>query len=62
MSFIDFPISIAFGRSKSPAATLQPAVSGQNLVGLDKKDVAIVCLGIALVFTSLAVLSLAAQR
>jgi len=53
MSLIHFPIKLAFGREKLPT---------NGAITLDGKDVAILCLGVALVFTTLAVVSLAAQR
>ena len=53
MSLIDFPIKLSFGREKQPT---------NGAITLDGKDVAILCLGVALLFTTLAVVSLAAQR
>ncbi len=53
MGWIDFPITLKIGRDKRPET---------YAITLDGKDVAIVCLGVALVFMGLAVVSLAAQR
>jgi hypothetical protein len=53
------PIKLTIGREKQ-VAPVAPSVPG-TLV-LDSKDFAIFCLGIALPFTTLAVISLAAQR
>ena len=59
---IDFPIvpvKLTLGRDKQQlAASPQEA----NLLTLDSKDVAILCLGMALLCTTLAVVSLASER
>jgi hypothetical protein len=58
---IDFPIipvKLTLGRDRQQLATPQEA----NLLTLDGKDIAILCLGIALLFTTLAVVSLASER
>ena len=57
---IDFPIvpQLTLGRDKQQLAGPQEA----NLLTLDSKDVAILCLGMALLCTTLAVVSLASER
>ena len=58
---IDFPIvpvKLTLGRDKQQLASPQDA----NLLTLDSKDVAILCLGMALLCTTLAVVSLASER
>ncbi len=58
---IDFPIlpvKLTLGRDNQRLASPQEA----NLLTLDGKDVAILCLGMALLFTTLAVVSLASER
>ena len=58
---IDFPIlpvKLTLGRDKQQLATPREA----NLLTVDGKDVAILCLGMALLFTTLAVVSLASER
>jgi hypothetical protein len=47
------PVKLTLGREKQPQA---------STLTLDSKDFAIFCLGIALLFTTLAVVSLTAQR
>ena len=53
---IDFPlvpIKLTLGRDKHPLP---------NGINLDGKDAAILCLGIALIFTTLALVSISVQR
>jgi hypothetical protein len=54
MSLIDlFSINASLGRERRAAT---------NMLAFDSKDLAIFCLGMALLFMSLAVVSLAAHR
>ncbi len=58
---IDFPIvpvRLTLGRDKQQLASPHEA----NLLTLDGKDVAILCLSTALLFTTLAVVSLTSER
>jgi hypothetical protein len=58
---IDFPIvpvKLTLGRDKQQLASPEAA----NLLPLDGKDTAILCLGMALLCTTLAVVSLASER
>jgi hypothetical protein len=52
------PVRVTLGRDKQELAPPQAA----NLLMLDGKNVAIVCLGTALLFTTLAVVALATER
>src|SRR2546422_3831702 len=53
------PVKVTIGREKQGTPIAPSAVGA---LALDSKDFAIVCLGIALLFTTLAVVSLAARR
>jgi len=58
---LDFPIApirLTLGRDRQELAPPQAA----NLLMLDGKDVAILCLSMALLFTTFAVVSLASER
>jgi len=52
------PVRLTLGREREQLVPSQAA----NLLMLDGKDVAILCLGTALLFTTLAVFALATER
>ncbi len=58
IAFPIVPVKLTLGRDKQQLATRREA----NLLTVDGKDVAILCLGMALLFTTLAVVSLASER
>jgi len=49
-------------KAKEPVTAVRSSATLAVNGGLDSRDIAIICLGIALVFSTLAVLSLAAAR